>query len=188
MLENEKDIVKVFYNDKEMMAILRVAQSLNLPDWWICAGFVRSRIWDVLHGFSQPTPLDDVDLVYFDPIHTDEAKEKELEQKLNSILPTVPWSVKNEARMHLVNGLEPYKDTVDAISKFPETVTSLGIKLDENDSIRLTFPHGIEDVLNMTVQPTPFFAESNQRMKIYHYRIRKKKWHEKWIKVTYLVE
>ena len=188
MLVNEQDIVDVFYNDKEIIAILRAVQTLNLPDWWICAGFVRSKIWDILHGFPHPIPIDDVDVVYFDQSHTDEVIEKELEQQLKSILPTIPWSVKNEARMHLVNGLEPYKNTIDAISKFPETVTALGITLDENGELKLTAPHGLDDVLNMTVRPTPYFLESKERMKIYEQRLQRKKWHDKWNKVTYLVE
>ena len=40
-----------------MMDLLKGAKSLNLPDWWICAGFVRSKIWDVLHGFDERTTI-----------------------------------------------------------------------------------------------------------------------------------
>ncbi|WP_026905582.1 nucleotidyltransferase family protein [Paucisalibacillus globulus] len=188
MLRNKQNIIELFNNDKQMIAILRAVQTLNLPDWWICAGFVRSKIWDVLHGFSHPTPTDDIDVVYFDPLHTEETMEKEFEQKLKSNFPNIPWSVKNEARMHHINGLEPYKNTIDAISKFPETVTALGIKLDENEELKLTAPHGLEDVLNMIVRPTPYFIESEERMKIYYHRLQKKKWHDKWNNVTYLIE
>ncbi len=35
------------------MEILETANSLNLPDWWICAGFVRSKIWDTLQRVSK---------------------------------------------------------------------------------------------------------------------------------------
>ncbi|WP_255247515.1 nucleotidyltransferase family protein [Paucisalibacillus globulus] len=188
ILANEQAIVDLLSSDKETMSALRIVQSLDLPDWWICAGFVRSKIWDKQHGFSHTTLVDDVDVVYFDQHNTDESIEKELEQRLRSTLPTIPWSVKNEARMHHVNGLEPYIDTIDAISKFPETVTAIGIKLDTNDSLRLVAPHGVDDILNMAVRPTPYFTDSNQRMQIYHHRIQKKKWHNRWPKVTYLVE
>jgi uncharacterized protein len=188
LLNNEQDILQAIQSDKNMMNILHAAQTLELPDWWICAGFVRSKIWDVLHGFEQPTPIDDVDVVYFDSSNLDESIEKEYERRLQQLLPAVPWSVKNEARMHLINKLEPYTSTVDAISKFPETVTALGIKLNADGNLLLTSPHGLEDVLNLTVRPTPFFKVSEERLKIYTERLKKKRWKDKWYQVTYLVD
>ena len=61
MIINEKDIISLIQKDKWMMEILKTSKSLNLPDWWVCAGFLRSKIWDVLHSFSKRTPLPDVD-------------------------------------------------------------------------------------------------------------------------------
>jgi uncharacterized protein len=186
LIQNRQDILKIIQADAEMMKILKAAQTLQLPDWWICAGFVRSKIWDVLHEYSEPTPIDDVDVVYFDPDNLDETIEKDFEAQLREIMPTIPWSVKNEARMHLVNNFAPYNSTVDAIAKFPETVTSLGIKLTKDGEVLLTCPHGVTDVLSMLVRPTPFFLESDERMQIYHSRIQKKNWKSKWHKVTYI--
>lgn len=188
MLKNEQDIINVIQDDKDMMKIINAAQTLDLPDWWICAGFVRSKIWDLLHGFQEATPIDDVDVVYFDPTNIDEATEKEFERKLHRILPGVPWSVKNEARMHIVNNVEPFKNTVDAISKFPETVTALGIKIDKDGKLIFTAPHGVEDVLTLTVRPTPNYKNSEEGMKIYLGRLSKKKWKEHWHNVIYLNE
>ncbi|UFU01321.1 nucleotidyltransferase family protein [Radiobacillus kanasensis] len=166
-----------------MMEILRAAKRLNLPDWWICAGFVRAKIWDTLHGYEEATNTPDVDVIYFDQTKTDESVEKELETKLRSLLPDVPWSVKNEARMHVVNDIPAYASSVDAISKFPETTTALGVKLDDKDCVVLTAPCGIEDVWNMEVRPTTFFKETRERMAIYERRIVQKKWQSIWPKV-----
>ncbi|WP_404459491.1 nucleotidyltransferase family protein [Oceanobacillus kapialis] len=166
-----------------MMTILSTAKKLELPDWWICAGFVRSKIWDTLHHFKSRTPLADVDVVYFDETNKYEAEEKRFEQKLAEWLPGVPWSVKNEARMHVVNGVSAYISTEDAISKFPETATSLGVKLDQNNNLLLTAPWGIEDVLNLEVKPTPFFIESSELAKIYDERVIRKNWQSVWDKV-----
>ncbi|QHW35082.1 nucleotidyltransferase family protein [Paenibacillus rhizovicinus] len=165
-----------------MLEVLRTARSLGLPDWWVCAGFVRSKIWDTLHGFAERTPLADVDVVYFDPGCLDEDAEKELERKLDALMPGVPWSVKNQARMHVVNDNPPYSSSVDAISKFPETVTALGLALDVDDRIILTAPCGIEDVVNMTVRPTPLFARP-ELAAVYERRIAKKDWQRTWYRV-----
>lgn len=78
MIQTNDDIVRIIQEDEWMMDILRSAQSLNLPDWWVCAGFVRSKIWDVLHEFDERTPLSDIDVIYFDPSNIDEETEKNM--------------------------------------------------------------------------------------------------------------
>jgi uncharacterized protein len=184
MIKNEKGIIQLIKEDEWMMNILRAVKSLNLPDWWICAGFVRSKIWDTLHGFKERTPIPDIDVIYFDDTNMEELEEKRLEIRLRNILPDIPWSVKNEARMHVVNNIHPYSSSVDAISKFPETATSLGVKLDEKNDIILVAPWGVDDVINLEVKPTPYFQESKERAQIYEERITKKNWQDIWYKVN----
>ncbi|WP_070119686.1 nucleotidyltransferase family protein [Bacillus marinisedimentorum] len=180
---NEEDIIAFIEKDRWMMQILRTAKSLNLPDWWICAGFVRSKIWDVLHGYCERTPIPDIDVIYFDSSNLTEFEEKKLEEKLKSLLPAIPWSVKNEARMHLRNKVEPYSSSVDAISKFPETATALGVKLDGRGNVILTAPCGINDIINLEVRPTPYFLENEYLASIYNQRIHKKNWKVRWNKL-----
>lgn len=182
-IENEQDIIQLVKDDAWMMDILQNAKALHLPDWWVCAGFVRSKIWDTLHGFTERTPLPDVDVIYFDKSNLGERAEKQLEQKLKGMNPGIPWSVKNEARMHIVNNIPPYTSSVDAISKFPETATALGLALDERNDVVLAAPCGIEDVLNLLVKPTPYFAETKERAEIYEERIAKKNWKSIWTKI-----
>lgn len=76
MLENKEDVIKLIQSDENMMKIIHTAGLLDLPDWWICAGFVRSKIWDTLHGFKERTVTPDVDVIYFDPAKIDEDYEK----------------------------------------------------------------------------------------------------------------
>nr|WP_285891024.1 nucleotidyltransferase family protein [Mesobacillus subterraneus] len=163
-----------------MMEIIHAASSLDLPDWWICAGFVRSKIWDTLHGFKESTLTPDIDVIYFEPANIDEDFEKTLEAELKTLMPDVPWSVKNQARMHVVNQIPPYTSSEDAISKFPETATALGVKLDKEKRLILTAPCGLEDVLHMEIKPTPFFTETRERAAIYEERLIKKNWTAKW--------
>ncbi|WP_404328283.1 nucleotidyltransferase family protein [Mesobacillus maritimus] len=189
MLKNKEDVIKLIQSDEKMMEIIRTASTLNLPDWWICAGFVRSKIWDTLHGFNEKTETPDVDVIFFDNTNIDENIEKELEDTLVSIMPNIPWSVKNEARMHVVNNLPPYTSSEDAISKFPETATALGVKLDKENNLVLTSPCGIDDVINLDLKPTPHFIETKELAAIYEERIIKKNWKAIWhnIKVCHIL-
>ncbi|MEN1967350.1 nucleotidyltransferase family protein [Lentibacillus sp. N15] len=164
----QQAIIRMINEDTWMMEALYAAKTLQLPDWWICAGFVRSKIWDVLHDYKQRTPLQDIDVIYFDEQDIVEATEKRFEAIIRKIAPGYPWSVKNEARMHIANGIAPYRSSVDAIAKFPETVTSLGLSLDRYDRVVLAAPHGINDCLKLTVRPTPFFLTDEKRMQVYY--------------------
>ncbi len=50
---NRKDIADIIEKDQWMMKVLKAVKTLNLPDWWIGAGFVRSKIWDSIHGYTK---------------------------------------------------------------------------------------------------------------------------------------
>ncbi|OJD82818.1 hypothetical protein A9485_18675 [Bacillus cereus] len=183
-IQTEQDIIRLIENDEWMMNVLQMAKSLELPDWWICAGFVRSKIWDTLHDYEAKTAMPDVDVIYYDSLHQDEIYEQSLETKLMNIDATIPWSVKNQARMYVVNNMPPYSSSVNAISKFPETATALGVTLDELNNVILTAPCGIEDVLSLQVKPTAHFLKSKERLHMYKNRVIKKNWQSKWPSIT----
>ncbi|MBM7553952.1 nucleotidyltransferase family protein [Thalassobacillus pellis] len=179
IIKNEEDVIKSIKEDDWMMYVLNAVKTLNLPDWWICAGFVRSKIWDVIHNYSSRTPLPDIDVIYFDSTNVSKFEEEKFEENLKSIIPSIPWSVKNQARMHIKSNMPPYSSSVDGISKFPETVTSLGVKIDKNEEIKLTAPWGINDVVNLEVRPTPFY-DTKERIGFYKNRVTTKNWNKEW--------
>jgi hypothetical protein len=49
------------------MTVLEAVRDCNPPDWFVGSGVVRNIVWDQLHGYTQPTPLADVDVAFFDP-------------------------------------------------------------------------------------------------------------------------
>ncbi|PFA67052.1 hypothetical protein CN378_11765 [Bacillus sp. AFS015802] len=183
VVQSEQDILKLVKEDPWMMKILETAQTLHLPDWWICAGFVRTKVWDTLHGFSNKTDLPDIDVVYFDRSNIDERIEKQLEAKLQDRAPSEPWSVKNQARMHIKNGEAPYSSTIDAVSRFPETATSIALTLNGKNELILAAPWGIQDLLSLQIKPTPYFKEKEALASIYEKRLHEKEWDKKWPKV-----
>lgn len=103
---------------------------------------------------------------------------------MNAVHPGVPWSAKNQARMHLLNNVTPYKSALDAISRFPETTTALGVKLSINDKLIVTSPCRIVDVLQCKVRPTAYFMETKKRMNVYNNRVLRKNWPLIWPNVT----
>lgn len=177
MVESARDVVGVIESDPRAMRILRAAAALDLPDWWIGAGFVRNRVWDTITGLPF-RPERDVDVAYFDPAKPDPDDDVRAEAHAAAILPGVPWEIRNQARMHLRNGEAPYTSALDAISHWPETATCVAVTL-RDDTVRLTSCHGVTDLLEMIVRPSPVFDNPEGRATVRH-RVQAKGWLGRW--------
>jgi hypothetical protein len=180
----EQDILKLIESDEWMMQILRVARDEKLPDWMIGAGFVRNKVWDHLHGIdNEEVQTADIDLIYYDPTDTSEETEKEHDTNLGKKM-NVNWSTKNQARMHKKHNRQgQYTDSTEALSEWVEIPTCVAVQLDTQDALRLIAPHGISDLVNLIVRPTPAHRDNLSR---YWQRIKSKGWEEKWPKLTIL--
>lgn len=191
---NEKDIVDLIKKDDWMMSVLETVKKLNLPDWWIGAGFVRSKVWDYLHDYKTRTPIPDIDVIYFDKkdFSKDEEKiestsvEDDYQEKLKNLMPGINWSVINQARMHSFHNHQPYKTSEEGLSYWVETATCIGVKINPSGNLVLTTPHGISDLANLVLRPTP---GSYKDIKKFEERVSKKEWLKKWpkLKVDYKV-
>ncbi len=140
--------------DPMRMLALRTAQQLALNDWCLAAGFVRNLVWDHLHDLADVTPLNDIDVIYFDPYDTSVATEKDLEQRLSS-LAVLPWSIKNQARMHLKHHHAPYLSSSDAMSYWVETETVIGATLDHDGKVQLVAPMGTAALFEFSITANP---------------------------------
>ncbi|MGI1805499.1 nucleotidyltransferase family protein [Exiguobacterium sp. TDN 0502] len=148
--------------------MLLLVERLQLPDWWICAGVLRSMIWNV----GVPS---DVDVVYFDRDDQSEDTEKYYESCLRKFS-NHPWSVKNQARMQIVNDLPPYPSAREAIAQFPETVTAIGVT--KRPDFELFLPYGAEDYAERIIRPTPAFRSGTDRHAIFKQRVHDKGWND----------
>jgi len=176
----QPDIIDLIKKDEWMLRVLRTVEKLQLPDWWIGAGFIRNKVWDALHGYATRTPLNDVDVIYFDPSNKEESREKELERELQKIMPGVPWSVKNQARMNTVSNAAPYTSSEDGLSRWPETATCIATKINRSGEVALIAPYGTADMINLIVRVSPRFG---QDINIFRERYQKKNWKKLWPKL-----
>ncbi len=165
--------------DPWRLACLAAVAALDLPDGWIGAGFLRNLAWDRLHGFTAPTPLADVDVIYFEPASGLE-REAEIEAALASRLERVPWSVRNQARMHVRNGDAPYRNTEDALRHWLETPTAVAARMTGGGELEILAPFGLADLFALTVRPTPHARSRRDRLKDYRLRMAEKAWPAIW--------
>lgn len=174
-MDFEYQIKNWIKNDVERAEALQIASTLHLNDWCIAAGFVRNLVWDKLHKKEFLTPLNDIDLIYYDSTNPGEGSDKLFEAHLNSIS-TLPWSVKNQARMHVRNRDKPYTSTCDAMSYWVEMETAVGVTLSMGGEIEILAPFGVARLFENSItinnkrrKPNDFFE-----------RIRRKQWLLQW--------
>jgi hypothetical protein len=177
-LSSERDILALVAGDAWRMAALGAVAGLGLPDAWIGAGFLRGAVWDRLHGYQTRTTLADIDVIYFDSEVLDPAVEAALERRLGAVSPGLPWSVRNQARMHLKNGDPPYRSSADALAHWLETPTAVALRLNQGGGLELLTPLGTEDLFSLVVRPTPHARA--HRLDAYRKRMAKKNWPAKW--------
>ena len=176
-IKTEADITKLVAGDAWMMSVLRAAETLQLPDWWIGAGFLRNKVWDAMEG-NGPQPSKDVDLVYFNAHDVAPETDWAYDERLKRDFPIAGWEVRNQARMHYVNGYPPYTSTADGIAHWVETATCVAVKL-ERGELKFLFCHGTDDLLSLVARPTSYTRDAGL-MQLFLDRVEKKKWRERW--------
>lgn len=158
MKEREQQIITWLSEEPLHVRALMEVQKLGLNDGWLAAGFVRNLVWDRLHGYARVTPLNDIDVVYFNPEDRSVEADERLEQRLRAAAPELPWSVKNQARMHERHGHAPYASSAQAISYWVEVETAIGARMNADGQIELNAPLGLESLFHLTITPNPRHA------------------------------
>lgn len=166
---SETEAVELIKNwlrqDRMRMQALECVANLGAIDAWLAAGFVRNLVWDKLHGTV--TALSDIDVIYYEPNDCSEVTDRAYEVRLSTML-DLPWSVKNQARMHLKNNHNPYVSVSDAMSYWPEQQTALAVRVRAGELQLLNlFPLGPLLALELSPNPksTPGVFESRLKAK-----------------------
>ncbi|APE07508.1 hypothetical protein BM528_03140 [Alteromonas sp. RW2A1] len=182
--------------DAFRMECLQALEQLALPQGYIGAGFLRNAIWDDLHGKKTSTPLNDVDVIYFDAhvlntsfvsnishtlnpsdsVNREREQDLAFQEQLNALLPGVNWQVKNQARMHVLHDHAPYKDCEDAISYWIERETCVAIALSTVNQFDILAPFGLAHNFKGQISINPKLP----RYEIFNKRVTDKKWCDIW--------
>ncbi|MGV7206645.1 nucleotidyltransferase family protein [Oxalobacteraceae bacterium A2-2] len=162
------------------MALLAEVRALGLSSWCIGAGAVRNLVWDRLHGVDA-TSSDDIDVVYFDAAGGPE-RDAELAALLRSRRPGVQWDVTNQATVHgwflaqLGRHVAPLRSLEEGVATWPEYATCVGVTLNDDDSMGIVAPHGLDDLFALRVRHNPARADAAT----FQQRVAAKRFRERW--------
>jgi hypothetical protein len=171
-----------------LMVALRTVRSLGMSSWCIGAGTIRSLVWDALHGFQNPSKVDDLDVAYFD-VDAAPGQDAELQEKLSLLAPHLAWDVTNQAKVHewLVDAsgraVAPLTSLQDGLATWPEFATCVGVYLDDDESLHVIAPHGLNDLFGLLVRHNPRRAS----VATFTDRVRSKRFGARWPRLSICV-
>ena len=171
-------IVELLEQDSLRLQILDAVYALNLPQCYVAAGFVRNMVWDHLHGYTEPTNLNDIDVIYFKANESEHENSKSHQSLLKRRMPNMNWQVKNQAVMHTRNGDEPYNSTLDAMGYWPEKETAIAVRKTAQGVYEVISAFGIDSLWKLHVTYNPL-----RSFQIFEQRVKSKKWQTCWPKL-----
>lgn len=154
------DIVRA---NPDLMHVLTTVRALRLNDWRVFSGAVYQAVWNDITGRPVGYGIKDYDLGYFDPDTSWDAEDVVIKQVAAAF--RSPFrdivEVRNQARVHIWfpdRFGEPYDalpDTDAALSRFVAPAFSVGVRLEEDDTISIAAPFGLQDMFDMVLRPNP---------------------------------
>lgn len=160
-MDDEDRLRALVSGDVELMEILRAVRSVALREWVVGAGVIRNLVWDELHGYDDRTGPNDVDVAFYDPSELSRERDAAIEKRLAALIPEVPWEVTNQAGVHLWYEakfgapMDPITSLEDAVARWPETATAVGVRLRSDGRIDVVAPCGLGDLFNGVFRRNP---------------------------------
>ena len=172
--EHMQRLIELVQQDAQRLQILHCVAQLDLDECYVAAGFVRNMVWDHRHGYPS-TPLQDVDVIYFDAAEVEPASPSRYQAALQRQLPGVNWQVKNQALMHQHNGDPPYRSCLDAMSYWPEKETAVAVRITAERHIEVISAFGLQSLFALQLTHNP-----RRDVDTFHERVRAKQWLQQW--------
>ena len=156
-------LAEIVRADPDLMHVLTTVRGLGLNDWRVFSGAVYQSVWNAVTGRPVGYGRKDYDLGYFDPDTRWDAEDAVIKRVAAAF--DEPFrtdvEVRNQARVHIWfpdRFGEPYDvltGTDEALTRFVAPAFAVGVRLEDDDTISIAAPFGLEDVFSMTLRPNP---------------------------------
>lgn len=163
MSDLEARLVGIVRADTDLMQVLTTVRGLDLPDWRVFSGAVYQSVWNAVSGRPVGYGRKDFDLGYFDPDTSWDAEDVVIKRVAAAF--DEPFrsdvEVRNQARVHLWfmdrfgEDYEPLPDTDAALARFVAPAFGIGVRLEDDDTISVAAPFGLQDVFDRVIRPNP---------------------------------
>jgi uncharacterized protein len=185
-----QELIHIIRSNSWFMGVLETVRTCDPPDWLIGAGVIRNIVWDYLHGFQEPTSLADVDVIFFDANDLSPERDRDVQEGLTALQADMAWEATNQAAVHLwyedVFGfpVPPFHSSEEAVSTWPETATSVAVRLLTNDELYVVAPCGLDDLFGMVLRRNP----RRVSREMFRQRLQAKGIKQKWPRVKVITD
>jgi uncharacterized protein len=159
----EARLVEIVRADPALMHVLEGVRDQHLPDWRIFSGAVYQSVWNALTGRPAGYGVRDYDVGYFDPDTSWDAEDLIIKRVAAAF--DEPFrstvEVRNQARVpiwfpaHFGEPYDPLSGTDEALERFVSPAFAVGVRLEQDDTISVAAPLGLEDMFALTLRPNP---------------------------------
>jgi hypothetical protein len=181
------EFLELVQRNPVVVEVLKRADALSLPDWYLAAGCLFQTVWNVLAGEEPTRGIRDYDLMYFDDSDLSWDAENEVIKRAAVAFAGCGGEVevRNEARVHLWYEdhfgvpCDPYENSEAAIDSFAASACSVGIRLRDGRP-HVYAPYGLDDMFDFVLRPNPAIAPRAT------YETKAARWLELWPRLTVL--
>jgi uncharacterized protein len=184
--ENVERLREAIRDSGWFVGVLEAVRDCDPPNWLVGGGAVRNLVWNRLHGYRDEAYLNDVDVAYFDPEDLSRRRDQAVKAALQVRSPEVTWDIKNQAAVHLWYEKRfgfpvlPLRSVEEGIATFPETATSVGVRLTDDGDLYFHAPLGLQDLFDLALRRNP----RRVTPKVFTRRAIEKEIVERWPKIT----
>lgn len=171
-------LASLLHADPIVMRVLEAVRQVGPDGAFVAAGFIRNRVWDSFYPENKAASDLDIDVVYFDKERTDKNTEHDFEERLDRVLPTGIWQVRNQARMHSFGGHAPFESLSHGLMHWAETATTVGARLGANQDVEFIAPFGFDDLWGHILRITPIMKQND--LTGFDNRLERKGWLTRW--------
>ena len=149
---------------------------------YLSAGVIRNWIWSHLHGQNYDFDQTEVDVIFYDTEEINQQKSLRLQSLLEVKYPDQIWDITNQAHVHhwykTENGdsISPLQSIDEALSNWPETVTAIAVRMDEQHPIEVIAPLGLNDLFELKLRWNGRLVSRG----VFEQRVKTKRFLERW--------
>lgn len=171
MQSYESQLVQIIKNSPRIMKILQTCRDAGLPDWRLVSGAIYGSVFNHLTNKTPDYGIKDYDIAYYDADTSYEAEDVWI-KKIDAALPEdlrPLVEVRNQARVHLWFEKKfgsPYpqlKNTDESLEHYLCYAHAVAVCLENDDTISIAAPFGLEDVFEMVMRPNPNRGQTENR-------------------------
>ena len=177
-----KNLKDILTKNPNIMQILKALKAIE-PQAYIAAGIIRNTVWAHLH--DQPYALEntEVDVIFYDV--SDDCYAENLEKEMSKIFPNMQWDITNQALVHTWyktdsgENIAPLTSIEHALSLWPETATSVAVRLNQLNELEYIAPFGLSDLFDLKLRWNKNLVSHD----VFLYRLKTKDFFGKWSKL-----